>query len=104
MNAVSLNGIIGQFMAFIVFFLIMAGVVASVASSKGKSAGAWFLYGLLIWPVALAHILLTTADSKSSNNRAIQTGGKKCPQCAEIVKREAIVCRFCGNRDFDGPA
>jgi hypothetical protein len=41
---------------WIVFWIVMALVVAVVASGKGRSGIGWFFYGLLLWPVALAHI------------------------------------------------
>jgi hypothetical protein len=45
-------------MEWLIFWAIMAGVVAMVANSKGRSAALWFGYGLLIWPIALTHALL----------------------------------------------
>lgn len=48
-------------MLFFMFWLVMGGVVAIIAKSKGKSAFLWFLYGFVIWPIALVHILVTKA-------------------------------------------
>jgi len=38
------------------FWIVMALAVAVIASTKGRSGFGWFFYGLVIWPVALAHV------------------------------------------------
>jgi hypothetical protein len=42
----------------------MAFVVAIIARSKGHHPALWFLYGLLIWPIALVHILVAKRDEE----------------------------------------
>jgi Double zinc ribbon len=67
-------------------FLIVLGVIglipAAIASGKGRSFGAWWVYGTLLWIVALVHSLLLTP-------------ARTCPHCAEQIKPEAKVCPHC---------
>ena len=35
-------------------------------------------------------------DTKELEKRQIQSGNKKCPACAEIIKAEAKLCKHCG--------
>jgi hypothetical protein len=78
--------------------VILIGLIpAAIAQSKGHSFGAWWFYGSALFIVALPHSLLIKTDTKQLEREQLETGtSRKCPFCAEIVKAEAKVCRFCG--------
>lgn len=91
-------------MEIIAVWLVMGVVVAIIANSKGYDPSGWFLYGLLIWPIALVHILTKPKDPRIAEQELVSSGGvKKCADCAELVRAEAKKCRFCG-RIFPEPA
>ena len=79
--------------AAVLFWLLASSVVGVVAGPRGRSRLAWFTISLLISPV-LALILivgLPPPDDHPGNARAFKT----CPVCAERVRRDASICRYC---------
>lgn len=91
-------------MEILLIAVVIGLLPAAIARSKGHSFIVWWLYGALLWIVAFPHSLFLRRDVKALENRAIATGdNRKCPHCAEIIKAEASVCRFCG-RDIEQPS
>lgn len=86
-------------MELLIFWVVMALIVAIVGASKGRSGFGWFLYGFLIWPIALVHALCMAptpaVTAGAVRVRAEAEGRRPCPYCAEAVKAEAKLCPHC---------
>ena len=81
--------------------LILAGflglIPAFIARSKGHSFVAYYIFGVLLFIVALIVSLCIKPDQHELDRRRQKEGEKKCPHCKSWIDADATVCRHCRN-------
>ncbi len=72
-----------------IILIVVAGIAGAIlARPKGRSPILWFILCAMVPLLVIAIALLPSVIAKGFT--------KKCPHCAEIIKEDATVCKYCG--------
>lgn len=86
-------------MELFLFWLALSVIVGVAASNRARSGFLWWLLALVISPILAGLLLLAVGRGKSSaTGEAAATPDThvRCPDCRELVRRDARRCKHCG--------
>jgi len=83
-------------MLYLVFIAVIFGLITgAIASGKGRSFVGWFVFGSLLFIIALPAVIFSSDLAEEEKQKELAKT-RTCPHCAETIKKEANVCKHCG--------
>lgn len=77
-------------MAWLLLAFVLTALVAMIATVKGRSGAAWFLYALLLFPVALIHVLLIRSR-RPETGVAPRTAAQAEAEIAAKLRQDGVI-------------
>ena len=81
-------------------WFVLSIVAGIIAGSKNRSSGGYFLLSMVLSPLIglILTIALPSLTNPGAPSQPTPNTHVKCPDCAELILKEAKVCKHCGCR------
>ncbi len=83
-------------MEYVIFWPLFSVAVGILAHNRGRSGIGWFFLSLFISPLLGLIFVLVTKNLEMVSEGPNPETHVKCPDCRELVLRDARKCKHCG--------
>jgi hypothetical protein len=83
-------------MEILIVWFILSVAVGTYAEKKGRSGVSWWLLAMVISPLIAFIFALIADDLRVDPSQPNPDTHLKCPDCRELVLKDARKCKHCG--------